>query len=73
MSERERPPNRRAAEKFDFEHNGRPWTLTVGRSGDGRIAEVFLNASKGSNVADLAPNASVQASDLNGARRERLS
>ena len=28
MSERQRLPDRRAAEVFDFEHNGRKWTAT---------------------------------------------
>jgi hypothetical protein len=62
MSERERLSNRRAAEMFDFEHNGRPWTLTVGRFGDGRIAEVFLSTNKLSAVAELAAEAAIVAS-----------
>jgi hypothetical protein len=62
MSERERLPNRRAAEMFDFEHNGRPWTLTVGRFGDGRIAEVFLSTNKLSAVGELAAEAAIVAS-----------
>jgi hypothetical protein len=40
MSERERLPNRRGAEFVDFEHEGRKWTVTVGRFADGRIAEL---------------------------------
>ena len=43
MSERERLPDRREAELVDFEHEGRKWTVTVGRFADGRIAEVFID------------------------------
>jgi hypothetical protein len=32
MFERERLPNRRAAEVVDFEQAGRPWTLTIAGS-----------------------------------------
>jgi hypothetical protein len=54
VANRERLSDRRAAEKFDFEHGSRKWTATVSRFSDGRIAEIFLSAEKGSNVADLA-------------------
>ena len=62
MSERARLPNRRAAELIDFEHNGRPWTLTVGRFGDGRIAEVFLDTPKASAIGEIAADAAIVAS-----------
>jgi hypothetical protein len=62
MSARQCVPNRRAAEMFDFEHGGRKWTATISRFPDRRIAEIFLNASKGSNVADLASESAIVAS-----------
>jgi hypothetical protein len=51
---RERLPNRRAAEKINFEHCGRKWTLTVGRFADGRVAEIFLDLPKASDLAEMA-------------------
>lgn len=44
---RERLPNRRAAETFGFEHGGRKWTATISRFPDGRVAEIFIDGSKG--------------------------
>jgi hypothetical protein len=37
MSERERLPNRRAAELVEFQHGERRWTATVGRFPDGAL------------------------------------
>jgi ribonucleoside-diphosphate reductase alpha chain len=62
MSERERLPNRRAAELVDFEHAGRRWTATIGRFADGRIAEMFLDAGKESPLLDLAQESAIVAS-----------
>jgi hypothetical protein len=62
VANRERLPNRRAAEVFDFEHANRRFTATVSRFSDGRIAEIFLSAAKGSNVADLASESAIVAS-----------
>jgi hypothetical protein len=62
LSEREPLPIRRGAELIDFEHNGRPWTLTVGRFGDGRISEVFLDTPKASAIGELAADAAIVAS-----------
>jgi hypothetical protein len=62
MSERERLPNRRAAEKFAFDYGAQKLIATVSRFPDGRVAEIFLNASKGSNVADLASESAIVAS-----------
>jgi hypothetical protein len=62
VANRERLPNRRAGEMLDFGHGGRKWTATISRFPDGRIAEIFLNAEKGSNVADLAREAAIVAS-----------
>jgi hypothetical protein len=57
MSERERLSNRRAAEKFDFEHGGRKWTATIGRFPDGRVAEIFIHTPKFCAIAELAAEA----------------
>ena len=62
MSERERLPNRRAAELFDFEHGGRRWTATIGRFADGRVAEIFLDTPKVSAIGELAAEAAIVAS-----------
>jgi hypothetical protein len=47
-----RTPNRRASENFDFEVDGLRFTVTVSRSPDGRIGEVFLNNHKAGNQSD---------------------
>jgi hypothetical protein len=62
MSERERLPDRRLAELFDFEHGGRKWTVTVGRFSDGRVAEIFLDAAKTSSLVALAQESAIIAS-----------
>lgn len=62
MSDRERLPNRRPAEIFDFEHGGRRWTATFGRFSDGRLAEVFLDTTKESAVAQMASDSGIIAS-----------
>jgi hypothetical protein len=62
MFERERLPNRRAAEKFDFEHGGRKWTATIGRFPDRRVAEIFLDTPKLSAIGELAAEAAIVAS-----------
>jgi hypothetical protein len=49
---RERLPNRRAAETFDVEANGQRYTATVGRHADGRIGELFLANHKSNSQAD---------------------
>jgi hypothetical protein len=49
---RQRPPNRRASENFDFEVDGLRFTATVSRFPDGRIAELFLNSNKIGNATD---------------------
>jgi hypothetical protein len=59
VANRERLPERRAAEVFDFEHNGRKWTACIGRFDDGRPAEIFLNTNKDSAVATLAQESAV--------------
>ena len=43
---RERLPNRRNAERFEFTAGNVHYTAQIGRYPDGRIGEVFLNAGK---------------------------
>jgi hypothetical protein len=52
MSERQRLPDRRAAEVFDFEHNGRKWTATFSRFADGAIAELFIDDSEEAPISN---------------------
>ena len=59
---RVRLPNRRAAELFEFEHAGRRWTVTVGHFPDGRLAEIFLHATRDSAVLSMAQDAAILAS-----------
>src|SRR5262249_6957453 len=59
MSARERLPNRRAAEIFDFESMGLRFTAGVSRYPEQRIAELFIDNHKagstiGTLVRDLA-------------------
>jgi hypothetical protein len=51
---RERLPNRRLSETFDFECAGLRYTCTVGGFCDGRIAEIFLSNYKSNSAADTA-------------------
>ena len=44
MTARERLPNRRACESFDFEHAGHRFSITVGHFPDGHPAEIFLSS-----------------------------
>ena len=62
MANRERLPNRRPAEMFDFEHGGRRWTATISRFAYGRIAEIFLDTPKVSAIGELAADAAIVAS-----------
>jgi hypothetical protein len=62
---RERLPNRRGSEVFDFEHASFRWTATVSRFSDGRLAEIFLDHSRpNSQIAEFANDAAVLASLL---------
>jgi len=49
---RERLPNRRLGETFNFECSGLQYTCTVGRFADGRMAAVFLCNHKSNSAAD---------------------
>lgn len=51
---RERLPNRRQSESFEFTHVGITYVASVGRFEDGRLAEVFLSATKAGSQADSA-------------------
>lgn len=46
-------PYRRRGETFDFLHDGRRFTATVGFYDDGRPGEVFLSASKLTSDSDI--------------------
>ena len=57
MPERERLPDRRAADLVDFEHDRRRWTVPI-HATLGRVAELFIDAPKES-VQDGALAASL--------------
>ena len=60
---RERLPNRRSCESFEFRHAGLAFTLCAGSYPDGRIAEIFLSSHKpGSPVEAIARDAAVTVS-----------
>jgi hypothetical protein len=54
MTSRERLPHRRMAETLDLEMDGLRFRATIGRYPDGRVGEIFLNASKAGSAADTA-------------------
>jgi hypothetical protein len=63
MTARERLPNRRQCESFEFCHAGHPFTLCAGFYADGRIAEIFLSSHKpGSPIEAIARDAAVTVS-----------
>lgn len=51
---RERLPNRRPSELLDFDVNGSLHTASIGRYKDGRVAEIFLRASKSGTHLNIA-------------------
>jgi ribonucleoside-diphosphate reductase alpha chain len=51
---RERLPNRRASETFDFEVGGLRYCATISHYEDGRIGEIFLASRKAGSQADTA-------------------
>ena len=60
MSARERLPNRRPSQVFDFEVMGLRFTASISRYPDGRIAELFLDNHKaGSAVGTLVRDAAI--------------
>ena len=63
--QREKLPNRRASESFQFEHQSIAYTATISRYGDGRLAKIFIDHSKpNSQIAEHANDAAVLASLL---------
>ena len=63
MTIRERLPNRRSCESFEFRHAGLAFTLCAGSYPDGRIAEIFLSSHKpGSPVEAIARDVAVTVS-----------
>jgi hypothetical protein len=63
MTMRERLPNRRQCESFEFRHAGLDFTLAAGFYPDGRIAEIFLSSHKpGSPLEAIARDAAVTVS-----------
>jgi hypothetical protein len=51
---RERLANRRFSESFWFEWNGMPFTATISRFDDDRLAEIFLGNGKAGSHTDAA-------------------
>lgn len=51
---RDRLPNRRAQETFEFFHGNATYTASVGLYADGRPGEVFISAHKVGTDTDLA-------------------
>jgi hypothetical protein len=63
VTTRERLPNRRSCESFEFRHAGLDFTLCAGSYSDGRIAEIFLSSHKpGSPIEAIARDAAVTVS-----------
>jgi len=52
--ERNRLPNRRLHEVFDFEHLGLRYACGIGRFEDGSLAEIFLKTDKQGSSLDVA-------------------
>jgi hypothetical protein len=63
MTARERLPNRRQCESFEFRHNGHPFTLTAGHYPDNRIGELFISSNRaGSQVEAVARDSAIAVS-----------
>jgi hypothetical protein len=60
MSARERLPNRRASEVFDFEAMNLRFSASLSRYHDGRVAELFIDNHKaGSAIGTLVRDAAI--------------
>jgi hypothetical protein len=60
---RQRLPNRRACESFEFCHNGLVFTASAGFFEDGHLGELFLSSHKsGSPIEAIARDAAVTVS-----------
>ena len=58
--QRQRLPDRRASEVFDFESMGMRFTASVSRYDDGRIGELFIDNHKGgSAIGTLVRDAAI--------------
>jgi ribonucleoside-diphosphate reductase alpha chain len=53
-AKRERLPDRRASELFDFNVNGRPYKCSTSCFSDGRLAEIFISNNKSGSDSDCA-------------------
>jgi hypothetical protein len=63
MTARERLPNRRECESFEFRYAGMAFICSAGFYPDGRIAEIFLSSHKpGSPIEAIARDAAVTVS-----------
>lgn len=63
MIARERLPNRRQCESFEFAHIGLGFALGAGSYPDGRVAEIFLSTHRpGSPIESIARDAAVTVS-----------
>jgi hypothetical protein len=61
--QRERLPNRRAAETLAFERDNLKYQRTIGLYPDGRIGEIFLSAAHANSLLDvLAHDAAIAVS-----------
>jgi streptomycin 6-kinase len=60
MTSRQRLPDRRRGESFEFYHCNLGFTATIGRYRDGRIGELFINSHKSSgDLEALARDAAI--------------
>lgn len=51
---RDRLPNRRASETFDFVHDEHRYTATLGYYPDGRLGEIFLRSGRTGTALSIA-------------------
>jgi hypothetical protein len=63
MTMRQRLPNRRRCESFEFRHAGMDLTATAGHYRDGRIAEIFISSNRsGSPIEAVARDSAIAVS-----------
>jgi hypothetical protein len=63
MTARERLPNRRQCESFEFRHAGLDFTLAAGSYPDNRIGEIFISSNRaGSQVEAVARDSAIAVS-----------
>ena len=61
---RQRLPNRRASETFDFECGNFHYVATISRFADGRLAEIFIGNGKAGSSLDTAAKDSAIVSSI---------